>query len=56
MLYNNVTGQEHSPLRNCAPRGFSNLRDQILVFCSKQELDPFADNGQEHSLIADLLK
>lgn len=38
-----VTGQEHSPLKTRAPRGFSILRDQVLVLCSGQELGPIAD-------------
>lgn len=48
-----VRGQEHSPIRT--PRGFCILRDQVLVLCSGQELDPIADNGQEHGPITDLI-
>ncbi|WP_340010254.1 hypothetical protein MHI32_16115 [Paenibacillus sp. FSL H7-0690] len=50
-----VGGQEHSPIRARAQRGFSVLRDQVLVLCSGQELDPIAENGQEHGTIADLI-
>lgn len=50
-----VRRQEHSPLRTRAWRGFSILRDAVLVLCSGQELDPITDNGQELSLIADLI-
>lgn len=49
-----VRGQEHSPIRTRARRGFFVLKDQVLVLFSGQELDPFADNGQEHGTIADL--
>lgn len=49
-----VEGQEHSPIRSRAQRGFSVLRDQVLVLFSGQELGPFAEYGQEHGTIADL--
>jgi len=39
-----VGGQEHSPIRAHAQRGFSVLRDQVLVLCSGQELGPIADS------------
>lgn len=48
-----VTGLEYSPIRTRAQRGFSFLRDQVLVLDKGQELDPLTDNGQEHGLIAD---
>ena len=50
-----VGGQEHSTIRARAQRGFSVLRDQVLVLCSGQELVPIADNGQELVTIADLI-
>lgn len=50
-----VGGQEHSPIRARAQRGFSVLRDQVLVLFLRQELGPIADNGQEHGTIADLM-
>ncbi|MDH6505344.1 hypothetical protein M2108_000296 [Paenibacillus sp. PastM-3] len=50
-----VGGLEHSPIRARAQRGFSVLWDQVLVLCSGQELDPIAENGQEHGTIADLM-
>ena len=51
----NVGRQEHSPIRVRAQRGFSVLRDQVLVLFFGQELGPFADNGQELDTIADLI-
>ncbi|ULO04868.1 hypothetical protein H1230_17145 [Paenibacillus sp. 19GGS1-52] len=50
-----VGGEELSPIRARAQRGFSVLWDQVLVLCSGQELDPIADNGQEHGTITDLI-
>lgn len=50
-----VGRQEHSPIRARAQCGFSVLWDQVLVLFSGQELDPIADNGQEHGTIADLI-
>lgn len=55
VLRQNVGGQEHSPIRARAQRGFSVLWDQVLVLCSGQELGPIAENGQEHGTIADLM-
>ncbi|AWP27740.1 sigma factor [Paenibacillus sp. Cedars] len=37
----------YRPIRTRAQRGFFVLLDQVLVLCSRQELDPIADNGQE---------
>jgi hypothetical protein len=38
-----VGGQEHSPIRVRAQRVFFVLREQVLVFCSEQELGPIAE-------------
>ncbi|MEK4058489.1 MULTISPECIES: hypothetical protein [Paenibacillus] len=50
-----VGGQEHSLIRARAQRGFSVLRDQVLVPSKGQELGPIAENGQELDTIADLM-
>ncbi|WP_209445756.1 hypothetical protein [Paenibacillus etheri] len=42
-LWIGVGGQEHSPIRTRAWRGFSILWGQVLVLCLGQELDPISD-------------
>lgn len=50
-----VRGQEHSPIRTRAPRGFCILRNQVLVLYSRQKLDPLAVKDRNMVLLLLLL-